>query len=108
MRTRTQTSSLGLMQAVEQRLTEGVAECLDHALAESVARQGQRGVVGGGVGWKRSITQRGHLRPRWARGTRGTVPSPRQRAPMSSFLMRCCSSTMPSSSASGRGGQPGT
>ena len=39
--------------------------------------------------------------------TIGLVPSPRQRAPMSSFLIRCCSRTMPSSSASGRGGQPG-
>ena len=37
-----------------------------------------------------------------------SVPSPRHLAAMSSLLIRCCSSTMPSSSASGRGGQPGT
>ena len=37
-----------------------------------------------------------------------TSGSPLQRDAMSSCWMRSCSSTMPSSSASGRGGQPGT
>ena len=35
-------------------------------------------------------------------------PSPFHRSAMSSLWMRSWSSTMPSSSASGRGGQPGT
>ncbi|NBO53491.1 MAG: hypothetical protein EBU84_02615, partial [Actinobacteria bacterium] len=91
-----------------------------------VSRKNQ-GLLNQGVHeFPRRMNRGRHLLPVWLRGSQltttgtpfssptfpptmiGFVPSPRQRAPMSSFLMRCCNKTMPSSRASGRGGQPGT
>ena len=85
--------------------TQRVAEVLGERGEQRLAA-----LVGGASGASSAAAS---ARPsRWRCRQPTTIGSPRvspfQRLAMSSFWMRSCSSTMPSSSASGRGGQPGT
>ena len=93
--TRTQRSSPGRMCEPTRASPSSGAQRLEQRLAPLVDRRSP------------------HLRSRWPRPRclrpqPTTIESPRQRAAMSSFWMCSCSSRMPSSRASGRGGQPGT
>src|SRR5205807_10594239 len=100
---------------------DGVAqfgyERVEHALAHLVGGRSLLGCrrVGGDVGQRACPTfSLGRTRGAATGVTAAsrvpptTMGSPFQRSLMSSFWMRSCNSTTPSSRASGRGGQPGT
>ena len=102
---RTHRSSFGLQLGVDERVADAPAQLVDDALAQAVT--GQRLRLG-----RRSSSRRHSMGPPpttiGSRSGMTSCPSPRHLAAMSSLRIFCCSRTMPSSSASGRGGQPGT
>src|SRR5579871_2078781 len=88
----------------EYGITEGAPDGIKYGLTGRIDRDLSTGLVG----WRLRRRCAHRATSRMAEAPPTMIGSPRQRSAMSSCWIRSWSRTMPSRSASGRGGQPGT